>query len=268
MAFQFNFRQQQIVEIAKQIGRVTVDDLAARFEVTPQTIRKDLNDLCGQRVLTRTHGGAILSSGVENVAYDARRVLAQAEKAKIGQYAAGLIPNNSSLLVNIGTTTEEVARHLVHHEGLLVITNNIQVAAILTPSPRIDVIIAGGMVRRSDGGIVGESAIEFISQFKVDRAVIGVSAIDDDGSLLDFDYREVLAARAIIKNARHVILVADAMKFTRTAPVRIGHISQVDCFVTDRPPPESIADICMHAGVALEIVPGFEATDDRAEPAD
>ncbi len=262
MSFQFNFRQQQIVDMAKQNGRVTVDELAARFEVTPQTIRKDLNDLCGQRVLTRTHGGAILSSGVENVAYDARRVLAQVEKAHIGQHAAALIPNNSSLLMNIGTTTEEVARHLVHHEGLLVITNDIHVATILTPSPRIDVIIAGGMVRKSDGGIIGESAIEFISQFKVDRAVIGVSAIDDDGALLDFDYREVLAARAIIRNARHVILVADAMKFTRTAPVRIGHISQVDCFVTDQPPPETITDICLHNGVALEIVPGFESAED------
>ena len=258
MSFQFNFRQQQILDIARQSGRVIVDDLATRFDVAPQTIRKDLNDLCSQRVLTRTHGGAILSSGVENVAYDARRILAQVEKEGIGRQAAALIPNNSSLFVNIGTTTEEVARHLVHHEGLLVITNNIHVAHILTPSPRIDVIIAGGMVRKTDGGIVGESAIDFISQFKVDRAVIGVSAIDDDGSLLDFDYREVMAARAIIKNARHVILVADAMKFTRTAPVRIGHISQVDYFVTDRPPPESITDICVHNGVTVEVVPGFE----------
>ena len=91
--------------------------------MTGETIRKDLNDLCSQRVLTRTHGGAILSSGVENVAYDARRILAQVEKQGIGRLAATLIPNNSSLFVNIGTTTEEVARHLVHHEGLLVITN-------------------------------------------------------------------------------------------------------------------------------------------------
>ena len=93
--------------------------------------------------------------------------------------------------------------------------------------------------------------------------MIGVSAIDDDGSLLDFDYREVMAARAIIKNARHVILVADAMKFTRTAPVRIGHISQVDYFVTDRPPPESISDICRHNGVTVEVVSGFDASTDE-----
>jgi len=263
MSIQLSFRQQQILDLARQSGRVLVEDLSSRFEVTPQTIRKDLNDLCDQRVLTRVHGGAILSSGIENVAYDARRVLAQVEKIEIARQAAALIPNNSSLFVNIGTTTEEVARHLVHHEGLLVITNNIHVANILMPSTGIDVIVTGGMVRRSDGGIVGESAIEFISQFKVDRAVIGVSAIDDDGALLDFDFREVMAARAIIKNARHVILVADATKFARTAPVRIGHISQVDTFVTDRAPPEAIAEICRHNGVVMTVAAGFDPTPDE-----
>ena len=120
----------------------------------------------------------------------------------------------------------------------------------------IDVIIAGGVVRRTDGGIVGEAAVDFIGQFKVDYAVIGVSAIDDDGALLDFDYREVRAAQAIIANARNIILVSDAMKFTRSAPVRIGHISQIDSFVTDRRPPEAIEDICRHNGVAVEVAPG------------
>jgi len=266
MTFPSSFRQQQILKIARQAGRVLVDDLAAQFDVTPQTIRKDLNDLCGQRILTRTHGGATLASGVENVAYDTRRTLAQNEKQRIGQHAASLIPNNTSLFVNIGTTTEEVARYLTHHQGLLVITNNIHVAAILTPSPRIDVIIAGGMVRRTDGGIVGESTVDFIAQFKLDHAVIGCSAIDDDGALLDFDLREVLAARAIIKNARSVILVADATKFTRTAPIRIGHISQVDCFVTDRQPPEPILDICRHNGVVVEVAPGGEDAPDAPDP--
>ena len=83
--------------------------------------------------------------------------------------------------------------------------------------------------------------------------MIGVSAIDEDGALLDFDYREVRVAQAIIANARQVILVADAMKFTRSAPVRIGHISEVDIFVTDQHPPEAIVDICRNAGVSIEV---------------
>ena len=248
-----NFRQHEILSIARQHGKVTVDELVARFEVTPQTIRKDLNDLCDQRMLTRTHGGALLSSGVENVAYESRRVLAADEKQRIGKRAAELIPNDCSLFINIGTTTEEVARALVNHTGLLAITNNIHVASTLLPCPRIEVILSGGLLRRSDGGIVGEQAVDFIKQFKVDYAVIGVSAIDDDGALLDFDYREVRAAQAIIENARTVILVSDAMKFSRSAPVRIGHMSQIDVFVTDEKPPESIVDICRHNGVTIEV---------------
>jgi DeoR family transcriptional regulator, glycerol-3-phosphate regulon repressor len=248
-----NFRQHEILSLARQNGRVTVDELVARFEVTPQTIRKDLNDLCDQRMLTRTHGGALLSSGVENVAYESRRTLAADEKQRIGKRAAELIPNDCSLFINIGTTTEEVARALVNHTGLLAITNNIHVASTLLPCPRIEVILSGGLLRRSDGGIVGEQAVDFIKQFKVDYAVIGVSAIDDDGALLDFDYREVRAAQAIIENARTVILVSDAMKFSRSAPVRIGHMSQIDVFVTDEQPPESIVDICRHNGVTVEV---------------
>ena len=246
-------RQQQILTIARKVGSVGVDELSSHFEVTPQTIRKDLNELCDARLLTRTHGGAMLSSGVENVAYESRRALALAEKQQIGRFAASLIPNNSSLFINIGTTTEEVARALTHHEGLLVITNNIQVASILSPVAKIEVIVVGGIVRKSDGGIVGETAIDAIRQFKVDHAVMGVSAIDEEGALLDFDYREVRAAQAIISNSRSVILVADNMKFTRSAPVRIGHVSDVDIFVTDAAPPEAVSEICRNSGVRLEI---------------
>ncbi len=248
-----SLRQQQILALARQTGTVMVDDLAQRFTVTPQTIRKDLNELCDGRLLARTHGGAMLTSGVENMAYDSRRQIAAVEKRMIGLRAAQLIPNDCSLFINIGTTTEEVARALIHHEGLLVITNNIHVATILMPCPKIDVIVAGGSLRRADGGIVGETAVDFISQFKVDHAVIGTSAIDDDGAMLDFDFREVRVAQAIVSNARNVILVSDSMKFTRSAPVRIGHISQVDVFVTDRPPPEPVTELCKHNGVQLEI---------------
>jgi DeoR family glycerol-3-phosphate regulon repressor len=244
-------RQRLIVDIARQSGRVMVDELAGRFEVTPQTIRKDLNELCDKRLLTRIHGGAILSSGVENVGYDARRMIASDEKEAIARAAAARIPDQASLFINIGTTTEAVARALLQRSGLMVITNNLNVASLMRAYPQIEVVIAGGVVRPTDGGIVGEAAVDFIRQFKVDYAVIGVSAIDPDGALLDFDYREVKVAQAIIANARHVILVADATKFERAAPVRIGHLSQVDTFVTDVCRIESVRAICREAEVRL-----------------
>lgn len=247
----FSARQAEIMALAKEQGRVLVDELSARFAVTPQTIRKDLNDLCDARALNRIHGGAVFPSGNENVKYEARRSMAATEKQAIGRAAADLIPDNSSLFINIGTTTEAVGDALVDHKELMVITNNINVANHLRIFPSIEVVIAGGVVRGSDGGIVGEAAVDFIRQFKVDFAVIGVSAIDEDGALLDFDFREVKVAQAIIANARHVILVSDASKFERTAPVRIGHISQVQTFITDHCPSDSIRTICAEQDVRI-----------------
>ena len=246
-------RQADIVALARSEGRVSVEKLADRFNVTPQTIRKDLNDLCERGVLQRFHGGAVLASGISNFGYDARRKLATDEKRRIGVKAAALIPDNSSLLINIGTTTEQVAVALRGKLGLLAITNNINVVNILRGYEQIEIIVAGGVVRHSDGGVVGEAAVDFIRQFKADYAVIGASAIDDDGTLLDFDYREVKVARAIMDCARKSILVADSMKFERTAPVRIGHISKLDFLVTDAAPPPRLRQICDESGVQVEI---------------
>jgi DeoR family transcriptional regulator, glycerol-3-phosphate regulon repressor len=249
-------RQSEILNLARASGRVMVEDLARRFEVSAQTIRKDLNDLCEQRLLTRIHGGAIIASGVENLAYEARRFVAADEKKAIGAAAAELIPNGCSLFINIGTTTEEVASALTSHEDLLVITNNLNVAMLLYRHPRIEVIVAGGAVRRADGAVVGSTATQLIGQFKVDYAIIGASAIDEEGALLDFDYREVQVAQAIIANARSVILVADSTKFTRSAPVRIAHMSQIQTFVTDQPLPAGLHNICHSRGIqVIEAMP-------------
>ena len=111
--------------------------------------------------------------------------------------------------------------------------------------------MAGGPVRRSDGAVIGAAAVDFVAQFKVDFAIIGTSAVEEDGSLLDFDVREVRVARAIIDNARKVILVADRMKLTRTAPVRIGHLSDVDIFITDAITSPAIADVCRASNVEV-----------------
>jgi DeoR family glycerol-3-phosphate regulon repressor len=249
-------RQADILSLARDSGRLDVEALATRFGVTPQTIRKDLNELCEQGLLQRYHGGAMLPSGVANLAYESRRQLATDAKRRIGQKAAGLIPNDCSLLINIGTTTEQVATALRAHKGLMVITNNMNAVNLLRGYDDIEVIVAGGVLRHSDGGIVGAPAVEFLRQFKVDYAVIGASAIDEEGSLLDYDYREVEVARKIVETARCVILVADSLKYDRSAPVRIGHISDIDHFVTDAAPPERLRRICEENQVAIDIAAG------------
>lgn len=239
------------MDIARQTGRVLVDDLAARFAVTPQTIRRDLTELCEQGLLARIHGGAMLDQLAANLGYEARRNLAADAKAAIGRLCAAAIPDNASLFINIGTTTEAVARALVNHRDILVITNNINVANTLSGNPRCEIIVAGGVLRRSDGGLIGEAAVGFIRQFKVDYAVIGASALDEDGTLLDYDYREVQVARAIIENARRTHLVADCSKLTRSAPVRIAGMAEIGAYFTDRIGSEKLRAVCHREGTEV-----------------
>ena len=249
-------RQNDILAMARSQGQVLVDALALLFAVTPQTIRRDLNELCQRGLLARVHGGAMPANSVSNVGYEDRRHLFTTQKALIGAAAAAQIPENSSLAINIGTTTEQVARALYSHRDLVVITNNINVINILTGSPAKELILTGGVVRQSDGGIVGEAAVEFIRQFRVDCAVIGASSLDQDGAVLDYDYREVLVARAMIANARRVILVADHQKFERSAPVRICGLADIDMFVTDRQPSGQFSDACAANNVAVIVAGG------------
>jgi len=254
-------RHKEIMEAARETGRVLVDDLAAQFGVTPQTIRRDLSELCDRGLLVRVHGGAMLKSGFANLGYEARQGMLVEEKERIGRLCAAAIPDNASLFINIGTTTEAVAQALMNHRDILVITNNINVANTLAANPHCEVIVAGGMLRRSDGGLIGEATAGFIKQFKVDYAVIGASAIDEDGTLLDLDYREVQVARAIIDNARRTYLVADSSKLDRTAPVRIAGMDRISAFFTDTVKSDRLRQVCALHGVAVH---SLDAAEDDA----
>jgi DeoR family glycerol-3-phosphate regulon repressor len=249
-----NKRQHDLLSLASKEGYVNVEKLAEIFEVTQQTIRRDINNLCDQELLTRTHGGAFYSSGVHNVTYSSRKSLASNEKKEIANAVAAFIPDNSSIVINIGTTTEQVALSLLSHQDLKVITNNINIVSIFAQSNNAEVWLAGGKVRNSDFAVIGESTANFIKQFKVDYAVVGVSAIDNDGSLMDFDYEEVIVSKAIFEHCRKLILVADDIKFDRTAPMLIGNISEIDTLVTNIQPSPEITNICNNNNVEIIVV--------------
>ena len=249
-----NKRQHDILSLAEKEGYVSVENLAETFEVTQQTIRRDINNLCDQELLTRTHGGAFYSSGMHNVAYSSRKSLASDEKKEIADAVAAIIPDNSSIVINIGTTTEQVAESLLSHQGLKVITNNINIVNIFAQSNNAEVWLAGGKVRNLDSAVIGIYTADFIKQFKVDYAVVGVSAIDNDGALVDFDSEEVLVSRAIFKHCRKLILVADNFKFERTAPMLIGNISEIDTLVTNIQPSPEIINICNKNNVEIIVV--------------
>lgn len=236
-------RHEKIIGLIKQRGFMSIDDIVEHCQVTPQTIRRDLNVLSEAGILSRYHGGAGINNNWVNTPYQDRKTHLKEEKEKIADAVAAMIPDGASLFINIGTTTEMIAMKLLNHKNLHVVTNNIHVASILSSKEDFSVIIAAGEVRHRDGGIIGEATCDFISQFRMDYAIIGISGISTDGALLDFDFREVKVSQAILKNTRNVILAADASKFERHAMVEQGHLSQVNCLVTNDEPPAVIQDI-------------------------
>lgn len=242
------------MNVVRARGSVTVEQLAEKLGVTLQTVRRDVQRLADAGLLARFHGGArIPSSTTENIAHQQRESLNAEGKARIARAVAGHVPNGCSLILNIGTTTEAIAKALLRHSGLRVITNNLNVAAILSGNPDCEVIVVGGVVRRLDRGIVGEAAVDFIQQFKVDIALIGISGIESDGSLRDYDYREVKVAQAIIAHSREVWLSADSSKFNRPAMVELANLTQIDRLFTDAPPPPPFPALLREANVQCEI---------------
>lgn len=248
-------RHQEIVNLVQQHGYVSTEDLVEQFKVSPQTIRRDLNELADENKIRRHHGGATIPLSSVNTAYTTRKVMQLNEKDRIAEALAKHIPDGATLFIDIGTTPESVAKALVKsHKDLRVVTNNINVAMILMANPDFKVILAGGEVRNRDGGIVGEATLDFIKQFRLDFGILGISGIDYDGSLLDFDYHEVRVKKAIIENSRSVYLAVDHTKFGRNAMVNLGNINELQMMITDQMPPDEIVTILREHEIPFEVL--------------
>lgn len=246
-------RHERILRIVRASGYVANEDMARKFDVAVQTIRRDIAFLAERDLLCRHHGGASSVSTVENLEYGARQVLNSGIKSAIGRYAATLIPDRSSLFINIGTTTEAFARALDSHRDLRIVTNNLHVASLVSGREDFRTVLAGGQLRPRDGAILGAAAIETLSSFRTEFGVIGISGIDEDGTLLDFDLAEIQCARAIIQNSRRVLLLADHTKFMRHPMGRVGMLADIDDLITDRPVSPEFEKLLTEAKVALHI---------------
>lgn len=242
------YRHSQILELIKQKNFVSIDELVDHFKVTPQTIRKDLNALAKTNVITRHHGGACLEPKNKNKGYLEQK---ETKYEAITEKLAQLIPNNSSLFINTRWPAKAFARSLVQHQNLKIVTNNIHIAAILSENESFSIILAGGEVRNNDGAIIGETTCEFINQFQMDFGIIEVIDIDNEGSLLDYDYREAHVSQSIIQNSRQVILVVDQAKHSQNGVVRLGNINKVHHLFTEATPSKNIKKLLKTYNVKL-----------------
>ena len=232
-------RQTQIIEfLTSRGGTLSSSELTESFDVSVQTIRKDLNELSDLGVVRRVHGGITLPTQSRNLSFTNRQVINFEEKKHIAGLTAAYIPNGASLFLGIGTTPGQIAEQLIYHTGLKVITNNLNAALALCHNTNIDTYMVGGRVRHTDEDTVGEDATSQFRKFQVNYGICGVAGISESGDLLNFSSEESYLFRAILENCEKRILVADHHKFMRSAPVKSGHLSDFDVLLTDSVSPQ------------------------------
>lgn len=243
-------RDNAILELVRDRRFVRIEWLAAHFGVAPQTIRRDVRELCDQGLLRRHYGGVgPMDFASVNLDFDRRRLLHRVERKRIAAAVAGMIPDGSALTMGIGTTPCHVAEALSDHHDLLIITCNLRVAEAFAQSRDCRIVLPSGEVRNRHRDINLAGAAAQCADYRVDFAIFGVGGIDQDGSLLDFDSQEVDLRRSMIANSRESILVADQSKIGRAAPARGGMIDSVDHLVTDTHLPASLTARVVNAGV-------------------
>ncbi len=244
-------RRAYILEKVRQEKIATISELSKIFNVSLQSIRKDVTYLCTIGYLRRTYGGVEMPKSRENISYETRKIIHYDEKNKIAKLIAKEIPNNSSLFFSIGTSPEIVAKELLNHKNLKIFTNNINVALTCCDNPTFEITLNGGKLRNKNRDILNSDISSFFSKYSVDFGIFGVGAIEEDGSLLDFTNEEILAREAIKKYSKKSYLLADSSKFTRKAYIRSGNISDINSFFCDKKPPLNICKILKENNVKL-----------------
>lgn len=233
-------RHKQIMDKLRKERIVRVEKLVGRFNVSAETIRRDLEKLEEEGLLQRVYGGAVLA-GVSKVEplYTVRAALNQQHKAAIGRCANKLVEENDTMIVDLGTTTLEFCKTLVGHRNLLIITNSLQIASVAVEFPGIQVVTLGGCLRARELAVSGSMAIRCLEQFHVNKAILGAGGIDLEHGLTDFHLEEAQVRRVMIEKAEKVIVLADHSKFGVTALAHILPLEKIDVLVTDWETPAS-----------------------------
>ena len=227
-------RQRHILARIEAQGFATIEQFAEAFNVSAQTVRRDIIQLDRLQLLQRFHGGAGKLDPQVRLGYQRKAELAVAEKQAIGRAAAALIRDGALVFLDVGTTVEAAARALARRPGFTIVTNSLRTAAVFDPDEH-EVRVAGGVVRGADGSLVGAAAMRQVGLYRFDHALIGCSAVEPDGAVMDFDAEKVAVKRAAMAAARARSLLATRRKFALTARIRIGTLDDFDHVLGGRP---------------------------------
>lgn len=246
-------RQEEILSIVHTQGFATIDSLARHFDVSTQTIRRDIIFLDEKLLLQRFHGGAGVREASVRLGYAEKRVTSAEAKERMARLVASQIKPDDAIFLDVGTTVEAVARALRGRCGLKIFTSSLATAMILAPEQDAEIFVTGGVVRGADGSLTNEWTREAISRFRFDVAVLGFSGIDDDGALMDYDLAKVAVKQAAAARTTRLIAVGEGSKLQRPAIARILDPNKVDLLVTDEEPPFHISQQLKQAGVELAL---------------
>lgn len=241
-------RQKQILAVVQEVGFTTIETLAARFDVSAQTVRREIIRLQEQNYLQRFHGGAGLASGGIRSAYAQKLTVSPQGKQRIGEALAGIIPAGASVFLDVGTTVEAAARALLAKPGLRVVTASVSIAQIFCQGGVFDVVVTGGVTRGANGSLVGQQAIATIAGFRFDYAILGIGGFDDDGAPMDFDLEKIAVRRAAMARSRQTVVLADHSKFNQVGTARIADPGKVALVVVDAEPTERLHDAWVVCG--------------------
>jgi DeoR family transcriptional regulator of aga operon len=250
-------RRSQISVMVRERGSVQVTALANMFQVSMQTIRKDLHYLTERGVTARAYGGAISSSTVSPVAEPGvatKLAIHTPEKERIGRYAASLIKPGDSVVLDSGTTTLQIARYLPDLEGVTVVTNDFGVLAALTQKTRIKIVALGGELRRKNMAFYGAQTVSALNDLLVDKLFLGVDGFDMERGITTHHESEAMLNRRMAEVAREVIAVTDSSKFGRACLHRIIGVNEITGLITDEGAPAYITGARDTLGFDLHLV--------------
>ncbi|MEV4641292.1 DeoR/GlpR family DNA-binding transcription regulator [Actinoplanes sp. NPDC049548] len=239
-------RKAQLAAYVAEAGQVTVGELADRFGVSIDTVRRDLDQLSAEGVLVRTYGGAVSLATISRTdrAVDQRLTIQEQEKEKIAALAAALVQDGSTIMINGGTTTLALARELRRHRDLTVATNNLLVPGALAPTAIRDIYLFGGAVRSLTLATVGPVSFRVTGgadlDISCDLALIGVGAVAEDAGYTTSNLAEAAMMKEMISRATRVAILADSSKFGRRLFAQVSDLSSADYLVTDAAPPPGL----------------------------
>jgi DeoR family transcriptional regulator of aga operon len=241
-------RRSKILELIEKQGQVAVSDLSRRFETSEVTIRNDLKALHQRGLVQRAHGGAVKVATVSvDPSLQIKAELHADEKRRIGAAAADLIHDGESIILDSGTTTQQIAQQIKHKRDLKVITNGLNIALELLGTRDIQLILLGGMIRQNSFSAVGHFAEEMLGQLSADKLFLGVDACDVEFGLSTPNMEESQVNQAMVRIAKETILVADSSKFGKRSLSRIVPLNAIDTIITDRAlPTETEAELRAH----------------------